>query len=257
MLPYLNIFGKQIPMYGLMIVSGILLSALLMVADCRRRRLLWEDAVIIGTTGLGCGMVGAKLLYIFVTFTPAELLKIVIDGKTGLLLRGGFVFYGGLIAGVLGAVLGARLAKEKLSRFENVLIKAIPLSHAFGRVGCFFAGCCYGKPTESAFSVVYQNPISDAPRGVPLMPVQLYEAAFDLVLFAVFWAIDKKYPKNHMLLPLYLILYSIERFLMEFLRYDAVRGGIFGLSTSQWISLLLFSLGAWIIIYRKQRKHHV
>lgn len=247
MLPYFDFFGKAIPMYGLMIVTGIFAAVLFMLADCKRRGLLWEDAVIIGVTGLGCGIAGAKILYIFVTFSFGEFVYIIKSGQLQDVMSGGFVFYGGLIAGIFGAFLGAALAKTKLSRFENILIKTVPLVHAFGRIGCFFAGCCYGKPAGDGFGIVLKSAVSDAPRDVALIPVQLYESVFDFLLFAVLMFIDRKFPQNRVLLPIYIMAYSAERFVMEFFRYDSARGIFFGLSTSQWISIALALCGAAVL----------
>lgn len=254
MLAYVTVFQKEIPMYGVMIVLGMFFASVFMVYDCKRRALLWEDAVIIGATGFGFGMIGAKLLYIFVSFTPYELFDIVKNGKSELIMSGGFVFYGGLIAGILGALTGACIAKVKLCRYENILIKAVPFVHAFGRIGCLCAGCCYGKPTDGAFYVVFENPVSDAPRGVHLMPIQLYEAGFDMLLFAFLIFFEHKYPKTRILLPIYLIAYSAERFIAEFFRYDAIRGSFGIFSTSQWISIGLFIFGTALATHRLKRK---
>ena len=254
MFPYINIFNKAVPMYGICIVIGILAASGLIIFDCRKRGILWEDAVIIGVTGLGAGLLGAKVLYVLITFTPAEIIEIVKKGEWKYILSGGFVFYGGLICGMFGALFGAFLAKSKLAVYENVLVKVIPLVHGFGRIGCLFAGCCYGRPSDSGFGVVFRNPISDAPVGVPLIPIQIYEAIFNFVLFVVLWGMDKKYPKNRILLPVYILCYSVERFFVEFFRYDAARGFLFALSTSQWISIGLFAAGMIMVIVRLKKK---
>ncbi len=240
MFPYFKIYNKIIPLYGLCITIGIIFAAAFMILDCKKRKLLWEDGVIISATGLGMGFLGAKLLYIFVTFTPMQLIQIIKNGNFNEISNGGFVFYGGLIFGILGAFLGAKIAKAQLKSFENILVKEIPFVHGFGRIGCFFAGCCYGKPTDSVFSVVFTRPISDVPTGICLIPVQIYEAFFNFVLFMTLAIIDIKKPNNKFILPLYLSMYSVERFIIEFFRYDYVRGGICGLSTSQWISIGIF-----------------
>lgn len=254
MFAYIKIFGKIIPMYGVCIVIGVALAAMHLVFDCKKRGLLWEDGVIISASGLGIGFLGAKLLYVFVTFTPSQLAEIIRLGKFKEILNGGFVFYGGLIFGIAGAWLGSVIAKRNLGDFENILVKEIPFVHAFGRMGCFFAGCCYGKPTNSPIYVVFKNPISDAPIGVNLVPVQIYEAVFNLMLFAVLELIDKKFSERKLLLPLYLLLYSVWRFFIEFFRYDYVRGVLLGVSTSQWISAAMFVIA---LILLKKRKNTV
>ncbi len=257
MLPFIDLFGFQLPMYGLSIFTGILVAALFIYFDTKNKNIFWENTVIIGTVGVLVGFLGAKLLFLFITYSPAEIFDIIKRGEIETLLNSGFVFYGGLIFGVLGAFLGAKILKEKISDHENALIKIIPLVHAFGRLGCFFAGCCYGKPTTGPLSVVFQNPVSDAPIGVPLIPVQIYEAIFNLVLFIALAVIDKKTSGKKILLPIYIIAYAVERFIIEFFRYDEIRGIFFGLSTSQWISVGMCIAGVLIFIYRQKRSKNV
>ncbi len=250
MYPFIHIFNRMIPMYGLCIVIGVFAAAIYIVHRCKKENLCWENAVIIGITGLGTGLIGAKLLYVIVTFKPEEIINIIFKDSS-LIFNGGFVFYGGLIGGVFGAVLGAMLAKCKLKDYENILILSIPLVHFFGRIGCLCAGCCYGKPTSSGISVVYENPIASAPVGVPLIPIQLYEAVYNLFVFTILIFIQKKTGKDGILLPFYLILYAVGRFVIEFFRYDYSRGIYAGLSTSQLISLCLIIFAIVLFVYRK------
>ncbi len=254
MLPYICFLGKTVRMYGLCIAVGMVVAGFFMAFECKKKKLLWENALIAMATAIGTGFIGSKILYLAVTFTPQELLEIIKQGKTHDILSGGFVFYGGLICGVLGALLGIRVANCRMTDYENVLIKTVPLAHGFGRIGCFCAGCCYGKPTAGILHVIYSHPVSDAPVGVPLVPVQLYEALFNFILFFVLLAIDRKYPKNRILLPVYILAYSAERFIIEFFRYDAARGFWLGLSTSQWISAAVFAAGAVLLAVRVSQK---
>lgn len=256
MQPYIEILGKTFPMYGMCIVMGMLVAALFMVYDCKKNNVLWENAVIIGLFGVVVGFLGAKLLYLFVTYTPGEIIDIIKEGELDTVLNSGFVFYGGLIFGIAGAFLGAKFLKVSVWDYENVLIKIIPLVHGFGRIGCFCAGCCYGKTTDSPVHVIFEEPISDAPVGVPLIPVQLYEAGFNFALFFVLWFIDRKL-NSKLLLPIYILAYGIERFAMEFLRDDEIRGIYFGLSTSQWISLGMCLIGVLFLLYRKNPSKNV
>lgn len=253
MLPFIKIFGFTVPMYSLCIEVGIFFAVLFLFYDCKHKNLLWNDAVIIGVTGIGIGFAGAKLMYVITAYSPHEIGEIILGGKWEYITNGGFVFYGGFIFGIVGAVVGTRITGSSLSVYENVLIKLIPLVHSFGRFGCFCAGCCYGKPTKAGFGVVYTNPVSDAPCGIELLPVQLYEAVFNLLLFAVMVLIDKKNPSNRILLPVYLLGYSIERFIIEYFRYDEIRGSFLWLSTSQWISVGLFMAGLFVILIRRKK----
>ena len=253
MLPYLNLFDRTIPMYGLCIVCGVILAFAYAVYDGKKKALITENILIIGVTGIGAGFVGAKILYVFVTFTPAELAALITGGKIGLILNGGFVFYGGLIFGIFGACFGAHIARADLGDYENTLIKSLPIAHMLGRIGCFFAGCCYGKPTARKPWIVFKQPLSDAPVGVPLIPTQIYEAGVNLILFLILSAIDKYGTKNKGLAFWYILLYSAARFMLEFLRYDSARGIIMSMSVSQWISIALFIIAVFAIPLQKTK----
>lgn len=128
--------------------------------------------------------------------------------------------------------------------WASLTAPAIPLFHVFGRVGCFLGGCCYGLP--SAWGFVYRySPVAEA-NGVSRFPVQLVEAAWNLVLFLLLARLQRR--GRDRLLPLYLALYAPARFLLEFLRGDAYRGIFLGLSTSQWISLFLFPAALYALL---------
>lgn len=253
MLPYIEFLEKNYPMYGICIVLGLFAAAFFMIYDCKKNNVLWENAVIIGLSGVFFGFLGAKLLYLIVTYTPKELLEMIREKEFESLISGGFVFYGGLIAGVISTFFVAKLLKSNIRDYENTLIKIIPLVHCFGRIGCFCSGCCYGKPTTSPIHVIFEEPLSDAPAGVPLIPTQLYEAGFNFILFLVLWFIDRKF-KLRILLPIYLLAYGAERFIIEFFRYDEIRGIYFGFSTSQWISIAIFAIGTALLAYRIKQK---
>lgn len=241
MFPYLYIFDRAVPVYGICIVIGLLVASSYVVVRSKNKGLLWENAVIIGVCGMGFGFIGAKLLYVGITYDIAQLVDLVKSGKIAEVFNGGFVFYGGFIFGVIGALVGARIAKANIWHYSNILVEAISLAHAFGRIGCFCAGCCYGKPSPAG--VVYNNPVGYAPVGIPLIPVQLYESVFCCLVFLILFSVDKKTQGKINILPCYLMLYGIGRFVLEYLRYDYVRGNYFGLSTSQIISVVLVIIG--------------
>jgi len=225
--PYFNIFGKVFPAYGVMCALGIILALILCMFRAVRARLCPMRTLIIFTFSLTFGMAGAVFTHLIVTYSPSEILLFL---KNGFLESGyapGFVFYGGLIAGFLGACLSARIFRISLSLYAPHLLPALPLAHAFGRVGCFFAGCCHG--IESSFGFLH-------PNGKILFPVQLLEAG---ILLLITYALISAARKGHRhLLRLYALFYAPARFFLEFLRGDEIRG-VFLLSTSQWISLLI------------------
>ena len=166
-------------------------------------------------------------------------------------LVGGFVFYGGLFGGLLGAFLYTRRYGISFAKFCNTAIVSVPLIHAFGRLGCFCAGCCYGVPADPPLGLYFNNsPV--APHGVALFPVQLLEAGLNLLLFFVLALVFRK-RRRLSPVPVYLTSYAVIRFVLEYFRYDAVRGIFFGLSTSQWISVAL-ALGTGFFLFVRRRK---
>ena len=167
------------------------------------------------------------------------------------MLSGGGVFYGGLIGGLAAAFIYIR--KYKLDPWDvtDILVPSVLLFHAFGRMGCFFAGCCHGRPAD--WGIVFERSLACCANGVSLIPVQLFEAGFNLLVMTALLAIrpERKYPG--ILLPLYLILYAVGRFALEFFRGDAGRGIVL-LSTSQWISVLILPT-AIVLLWRIVKRH--
>ncbi len=188
-----------------------------------------------------CGFAGAFLLYIPVTYSPRGLVSALRDG----IFTGGLVYYGGFIAGAAGALLFCRRMRWDSGRLSAVIVPCLPLAHAIGRVGCFLAGCCYGRASDGFLSVM----LSDL--GIRVLPVQLFEAAGELVIFVILLMTLKKTGA----LKRYILLYAPLRFALEFLGGDAIRGGFLWFSTSQWLSLLLLLSVLFIGHVKKARSY--
>jgi phosphatidylglycerol:prolipoprotein diacylglycerol transferase len=253
MFPYITIGKLTLPSYGVMIACGVLISGLLAFMRVKKAGLSGDDFLIIAACAVGLGLFGAWLTYVLVSFSAAEIAAIVLSGRIGLLLQGGMVFYGGLAGGVLGALLGTRLARASLSGFLNPVVPVLPLAHAIGRIGCFCAGCCYGVPTDGFLGVVYTHPAGGAPTGVPLLPVQLFESGCNLLIFLFLIVFTKKTTSKTLVLPVYVVCYGCVRFFLEYFRYDSVRGALLGLSTSQWVSIAGVLLSVAYIGYHRYR----
>jgi phosphatidylglycerol:prolipoprotein diacylglycerol transferase len=129
---------------------------------------------------------------------------------------------------------------------------SIALAQAFGRLGCFLAGCCYGMETESRFSLVFPEN-SYAPSGVHLFPAQPISSALNFLNFFALIFFAKRVKADGQVAALYLIFYSVGRFIIEFFRGDIERGSIGVLSTSQFISIFIFIIGMAIFIIRGRR----
>ena len=247
MLPFLHLFEISLPTYGLMIVVGILCGSLLFYFTTRSRGIDPLDSFILSSYTLIAAMLGAKLLSILTGLN--FLLSSWREGRPdlfwGFILNGGMVFYGGVIAGLITFVLVAKHNKILLLAAMDCAAPALALGHFFGRLGCFAVGCCYGVPSDSCGLSFLHSPI--APNNIPLLPVQLYEAIFNLLLSMVLLAVFKR-RKTGQSTAIYLLAYGSWRFLIEFWRGDAYRGFWLGLSTSQWLSMGLLALGAYILM---------
>ena len=168
---------------------------------------------------------GAKILYLL--SGPLALTEIL---NFSFLFGGGFVFYGGLIGLMLTQFIYLQLARKDRSwLLVSISILAVIKGHIIGRLGCFLTGCCFGRAC-------------DLP-GISHHPTQLYE----MVLLIILYSFLRFKTSILKVLPLYLIIYGVFRFLIEFLRADTIRGIYFGLSTSQYISLLLIPLGVMLL----------
>ena len=205
---------------------------------------------------LTCGLAGSYLLYIFVTYSLSEIWGSIVDGSFSVFKSGGLVFYGGLIVGVLSGWIYLHAKKASFYEYAAVIVPAIPLAHAIGRIGCFLAGCCYGRIVDTPISVYYRNPIGGAPVGVPVFPIQLIESACNILVFVILLIYTRKRLKAGSVLFLYAILYGIERFCLEYFRADEIRGIFLGLSTSQWISIamIIFGIVGFVLAHRRENR---
>ena len=241
MCPYLNLFGLTIPVFGLMMSLGMLAGLGLLLYTRRFRDFSEDDVMSAALWAILCGLLGAKILY-WIT----ELKDILARPEIFLsMLTQGFVFYGSLIGGVLGLVIYCRRNQKSFFALVDLFMPSLVLGQSLGRIGCFCAGCCYGAPTDSAWSVVYPAG-TGAPAGVPLIPTQLYESAFLFLLTVALVLLLKKNRKNGLVFGWYAILYGVWRFIIEFYRSDD-RGFVGSLSTSQFIGIFVILVGAAVL----------
>lgn len=236
---FIEIGNFKLPTYGLMIIIGVALANLIAIKLLKKYKLEHLDFIILESYTFLGAILGAKLLYFIVSFKEIDFNHIFEWSYLKTLLQGGFVFYGGLIGGIFTALLAGKIHKISTLTYMKAVICLIPIIHAFGRVGCFLAGCCYGKPYDGIFSVVFPEK-SFAPPGIPLFPVQLFEAICLLLIGLTIMFLQIKFNLSKTV-ELYLILYGILRFILEYLRYDEERGHLLIFSTSQWISIALIS----------------
>lgn len=255
MYPIIDLGFKQIPTYTLMALFGVLAAGLYAYFQAKKEGIRPVDVVELLGVGAVGAVLGSHLLYGVVSLLGW--LRCPEWEPSFSELFGGSVFYGGMLTGLLGGYVYLRIRHWPVQPFANLAARFIPLFHAFARVGCFLAGCCFG--IECRFGFVMTRSEMQAANGVCRFPVQLLEALLNLGLFLILHfgrkrqrrQVDEKAGSSVPLLPVYLGLYSVIRFGDEFLRGDYNRG-IFGpFSTSQWISLAL--LGGVIVYWVLRR----
>lgn len=241
----------MLPLIKIVIPSYMLLSAIGFIAafiffyirvSKKIRKLHIIQLGIFSVLGLA---IGSRILFLLTR------LPYIIKGEEKILsviINGGFVFYGGLIGAITGIFLYSKLRKWNFKETINMITPCFPLFHFFGRIGCFLSGCCYGIKSSVGFSMMTEP-------EVKRFPVQLVESLCCLTIFILLLIIEKR-KENANLCKFYLISYAVVRFLLEFLRGDSVRGIWIGLSTSQWISLviILVVISKMIINHYKTKK---
>lgn len=236
--------------YGLMIALGIIAAVWAASVRAKNRGMDPDHIFNIALIGVIAGVIGAKLTYYVV-----ELPAIIKDPSILLDFSNGFVLYGGVIIGILAAYVYCRIKKKPFMPYMDLAVPSIPLAQGFGRIGCFLAGCCYGKESHAWYAVTFPES-GLAPSGVSLIPTQLISSIGDLLLAAFLFWYTRKGKKRMEGIPviLYLILYSVGRFFVEFLRNDP-RGSVGPFSTSQFIAIfvVIFAVG-WLIIMLKEKK---
>lgn len=249
--PYFNFFGINIPYYGMLFVAGLFLSSCIILLNCKKRNIKQFDAVCCACfTGIGA-ILGAKTLSILTS------IDIIIQYNLSIvdIIKNGFVFYGGLIGGFFGLLIYCKKYKLQVVAFLDVFAVSVPLGHSLGRVGCFLSGCCFGVNYNGPLSVIYTTTANPStPLNTPLLPIQLIEALFLIVLFIVLEILFYTTNKKGLCVTTYILSYAIVRFVLEFFRNDAERRFLFSISTSQIISILLIFLTLSFIFYKKIKR---
>lgn len=243
----LTIGGLTVHGYGLMIGIGFIAAYLMTEFRARKYRMNTDIVFTLFISSVVFGLLGAKVLY-YLTILDRVIkdLGVILDEMEG------FVVYGGIIGGVLAGYVVCRIKKEKFWQYFDLIAPAIALAQGFGRIGCLLAGCCYGKETDSPLSITFHT--SDfAPNDLALIPTQIYSSILDFLNCIVLCLIARYAKKERTVSGCYLIFYSTGRFILEFFRGDLERGSVGVLSTSQFISIFIFVIGAAILFTGKKK----
>jgi len=238
--------------YGFMILTGAVLAWLYLYRKGKPFGLKSDDVSGLFLLAFAAVFIGGKLFYFLENpkrylENPSEMLE-----PPG----SGFVFYGSFLLAVPAFIWWFRRYRLPVWTMFDIIAGCGTLVHGFGRIGCFMAGCCYGKVCDPAWGIRFTHPETHArPMGLPLYPTQLLEAALILGLFGLMQFMQKRKSFEGQLFLLYVLVYAAGRFGLEYLRGDESRGYLFGglLSHSQLISLLLITAVLTFWIYRKRQ----
>jgi phosphatidylglycerol:prolipoprotein diacylglycerol transferase len=250
-----EIRGFPVYTYGVMLAAAYLLGLQFALVRARSRGLKPERVMDLGIWIIVSALVGAKLLLLVVewdsyTRTWPDLLTLV---------RSAGVFYGGLITAVAVALFYLWRHRMPMWSVTDVFAPGIALGHVIGRLGCFFAGCCFGREASVPWAVTFHSEYAarnvGTPINVPLHPTQLYEAGAELLILGLLLLTERRgRPFPGRTFWGYMLLYGISRFVIEFYRGDA-RGMVGTFSTSQFVSLLIIPVSIAMLIYLSRRQN--
>ncbi len=259
MFPRLLDFGEWgLPTYGVMAALGLVLGLGINVRLAEREGLDGNKCWDLGILAILSGIVGAKILFIAQDWRhyfahPRE----VFSWAT---LQSGGVFYGGLVAAVAVSLWYMRWHRLPLLKTCDVFAPGVALGHAVGRLGCFAAGCCYGKPTDLPWGVTFTSELAHRLVGTtldqPLHPTQIYEFLVELANFGVLVGLFRRRSFDGQVIGAYLFLYGFARYFLEFLRDDPGRGSLFhgAMTGTQLISILMVVAGGALWLRRERSR---
>lgn len=240
--------------YGFLIAIGFLTAVLVIRSLCKKSGLDIEKTLDFTFWLLLVGFIGARILFIITKWSdfaadPMDMFRV---------WEGGLVFLGGPILCVPFAIWYMKRYQLPIWKTIDVLIPGLTINHMFGRFGCLAAGCCYGKPTGGNWGIrLYSDLVDRDLQGIPLHPTQLYEASALFILFlGLLWVFKKKSFDGQVALT-YFMAYPIIRSIIEVFRGDLIRGFVIDgiLSTSQFLSILIFIGATGVLIWRLKAVH--
>lgn len=238
--------------YGLMIAIGILVAVMITRLEARRKSMNPDKIADLAFYLVIAGVIGARLFYVATNPTifmddPLEILRI---------WNGGLVFYGAFLTALITCLIYLKKNRMAIWKTTDIFAPAVAIAHVFGRLGCFFAGCCYGKICELPWAVTFIHPSTLArPIGIGLHPTQLYDAANNLVIFSFLWALRRRMKFDGQLFWIYILLYGITRSIIENFRGDFRGARLWeAFSISQIIGCSMASL-AVLMLFILSRRH--
>jgi len=237
--------------YGIFVATGFLVGLMVTIRIGKAEEMPGQQIMDIGFLMIVAAIVGSRLLYVLMNLSyfldhPLDAFKI---------WQGGLVFSGGILCVVLTVAWYTRKHHLSFWKMADMWAPAMAIGQAIGRIGCFMAGCCYGKPTDSDWGVVFTNPHSLAPLNTPLHPTQLYSSFSGFLIFFILLPLYRKRTFDGQVFLWLLVLHSTARLFIERFRGDD-RGMVFGsgMTLTQLVTLLIL-IGAIValFVFRKRQ----
>ncbi|MBN2373897.1 prolipoprotein diacylglyceryl transferase [bacterium] len=233
--------------YGLMIAVAFLAAIILAYYEAGREGMETARFADLGFFVIISGIIGARALYVLTN--PSDYIKNPL--KIIMIWEGGLIFYGGILAAMATSIFLLKKYRLPFWQTMDVLAPSLAIAQAIGRIGCFMAGCCYGRVCNLPWAVTFNNPNTLAPMSIQLHPTQLYHAFANLTVFMIlFYILRKNRRFTGQIFCLYLCLYPIGRFLVEFFRGDSYIYFLGALNFTQGISIIIFLSGIYLYFYR-------
>lgn len=234
--------------YGLMVALAVIFVVVWMLWQNSKYKTLNNDAILTACLiGIPSGVIFSKLLHVI------DQWRYYLENPAQIFSGQGLTIWGAVLGAAIGIWLYSRFSKNiGFAIFGDMVAPGIIFAQAIGRVGCTFNGCCYGIESDSACAVVYTSPNSFAPIGIPVLPTQVFEIGYDLVVFVILLLLRGKLKPQGALFTVYFALYGAWRFGIEFIRTGT--SFLFGMHQAQLIGLIVLLITVPIIIFKVRWK---
>jgi phosphatidylglycerol:prolipoprotein diacylglycerol transferase len=234
--------------YGLMVALAVIFIVVWMLWQNNKYKTLNNDAILTACLiGIPSGIIFSKLLHVI------DQWKYYLENPSQIVSGQGLTIWGAVLGATIGIWLYSRISRHlQFAEFGDMVAPGIMFAQAIGRVGCTFNGCCYGIESDSACSVIYTSPNTFAPIGIPVLPTQVFEIGYDLVIFVILLFLRRKLKPQGSLFVVYFALYGAWRFGIEFVRTGTPF--LFGMHQAQLIGLIVLLITIPIIIFKVRWK---
>lgn len=237
--------------YGLAIASAILAGILIAVREGKRKGIAKDDVYLIALWGIAAAVVGARLFHVMenLDYYGSR------PGAIFALQQGGLAIWGAIVGGTLAVAIYAKRRGLPLARIADGAVPALLVGQIIGRIGCIVNGDAYGDATSLPWGFIYSHPGSSIPRdllNVPTHPYPVYEMIWNLSILLLLWTVRKRLKTNGLLFVGYVLLYSVGRFFLTFVRLE--KTWFWGIQEAQVIALIAFVASSLMMVYLLRRK---